>query len=507
VINERGTDKSVAGLPLTPRFFVAHFFLWAATWGIALALLTSVDTALATTIEQFSLRHTGHAVEVDFVVKGAAPRWYLHSHGQELWLDLEHSRVTAPVEAALAPVFFPLARMSLRDFGGGQARLIIRVRGQVDYVVFTEFPNEEGTERLVVRIAPSDQGIDLGFPNEEGTDINGTKRGLKNQAGSINVREKPLSHNLNQTITEGDRKRMPAESVKVTNLSTGAGSATFSSDPALSANPLRHPPLASRREPAYGQHTAAQAIQPVAQHVAAGPWEGQDRARPLVAIDAGHGGFDPGTESASGFAEKNVALAIARRLAATLEARGFDAELTRNYDQFLSLKQRTKLANHAHADLFVSIHLNSSPNSNTSGIETYYLNNTTDRATIRLARIENGGDYGAVGQSNLNYILTNLRQDYKAHESSSLARMIEAEAATSVDTTLGITVNALGAKMGPFYVLVGAEMPSVLVECGFLSNPREAQFLLQPSYQEALADGIALAIIHYFNADAAAGNL
>ena len=190
-----------------------------------------------------------------------------------------------------------------------------------------------------------------------------------------------------------------------------------------------------------------------------------------------------------------------------MEARGFDAELTRNYDQFLSLKQRTKLANHAHADLFVSIHLNSSPNSNTSGIETYYLNNTTDRATIRLARIENGGDYGAVGQSNLNYILTNLRQDYKAHESSSLARMIEAEAATSVDTTLGITVNALGAKMGPFYVLVGAEMPSVLVECGFLSNPREAQFLLQPSYQEALADGIALAIIHYFNADAAAGNL
>ncbi|HJU09336.1 MAG TPA: N-acetylmuramoyl-L-alanine amidase, partial [Candidatus Binataceae bacterium] len=102
---------------------------------------------------------------------------------------------------------------------------------------------------------------------------------------------------------------------------------------------------------------------------------------------------------------------------------------------------------------------------------------------------------------------TNLRQNYKAHDSSSLARMIEAEAAATIETSTGIKVNALGAKMGPFYVLVGAEMPSVLVECGFLSNPREAQLLIQPSYQAALADGIAMAITHYFNADTAVGNL
>jgi N-acetylmuramoyl-L-alanine amidase len=452
VRNERGTDKSVAALPLIP-----HFFLWAASLGIVLALLTSADITFATTIEQFSLRRIDRAVEVAFAMRGVTPRWRLHSHGQELWLDLEHSRVTASVEHSPKSVFFPLARVSMRDLGGERARLVIRVRGQVDYVV-AQMPRQ-----LVVRIAPSSQAVDLGFkefPDEEGTEM-------------------PM----------------------------GAESAIAGAGPALSPNPSPGLPLVSRGEPTYGHQTEAQAVQPVARDVAASPWLGQDRARPMVAIDAGHGGFDPGTESAAGIAEKTVALAIARRLAAALEARGVGAELTRNDDNFLSLAERTALANHAHADLFVSIHLNSSTDRNTSGIETYYLNNTTDRATIRLAQIENGSDYGALGQSNLNYILTNLRQDYKAHESSSLARMIEAEAVASIAITMGIRVNPMGAKMGPFFVLVGAEMPSVLIECGFLSNPREAQFLIQPRYQQALADGIALAIMHYFNVDAAVGNL
>ena len=173
----------------------------------------------------------------------------------------------------------------------------------------------------------------------------------------------------------------------------------------------------------------------------------------------------------------------------------------------MPLSERTELANQAHADLFISIHLNSSPDRNTSGLETYYLNNTSDRATIRLAQMENSGSYSALSQSNLSYILANLRQDYKAHESSSLARLIETDVAATVDSALGIRVNELGAKMGPFYVLVGAEMPAVLVECGFLSNAREAQLLVQPAYQVALAQGVAAAIFEYFNAGAAIGNL
>ena len=229
----------------------------------------------------------------------------------------------------------------------------------------------------------------------------------------------------------------------------------------------------------------------------------------LVMIDPGHGGYDPGTESSAGIAEKVLALQIATRLKAALEARGIRAEMTRSSDVFISLAERTRIANRAGADLFVSIHLNSSPNTETTGIEVYYLNNTTDRATIRLARMENGGGdgYGAPDASNLNYILTDLRQNYKASEAASLAKMIDAQTVADLDSGLGMNVNALGAKMGPFYVLVGAHMPAVLVECGFMSNPAEAARLESPSYQDLLARGIATSVADYFDADVAAGNL
>jgi N-acetylmuramoyl-L-alanine amidase len=229
----------------------------------------------------------------------------------------------------------------------------------------------------------------------------------------------------------------------------------------------------------------------------------------LVMIDPGHGGYDPGTQSSAGAMEKDLALQIATQLKTALEAHGIRAELTRSSDVFISLSERTRIANSAGADLFVSIHLNSSPNTDTTGIEVYYLNNTTDRATIRLARMENAGadSYGAPDASNLNYILTDLRQNYKASEAASLARMIDAQTVADLDAGLGLNVNALGAKMGPFYVLVGAHMPAVLVECGFMSNAAEAARLASPNYQDVLARGIATSITDYFDADVAVGNL
>src|SRR5260370_19505543 len=117
--------------------------------------------------------------------------------------------------------------------------------------------------------------------------------------------------------------------------------------------------------------------------------------------------------------------------------------MTRDDDRFLSLAERTQLANTVHADLFVSVHINSSPDPGTAGIEAYYLNNTTDRATIRLARMENGvqGGYGGSNEPNLNYILTHLRQQYKANESASSARMHQAEAAAAVDPSRRIRLH------------------------------------------------------------------
>ncbi len=274
----------------------------------------------------------------------------------------------------------------------------------------------------------------------------------------------------------------------------------------------RRPTLPVARAAAFGPadnprpESRAQPIAPVLSNV------NEDNRRPghfLVMIDPGHGGYDPGTQSSEGALEKDLAIQIATRLKAALEARGIRAELTRSTDVFISLADRTRIANRAGADLFVSIHLNSSPNTDTTGIEVYYLNNTTDRATIRLARMENAGarGYGAPDASNLNYILTDLRQNYKASEAASVARMIDAQAVADLDAGLGLRVNALGAKMGPFYVLVGAHMPAVLVECGFMSNAGEAARLGSADYQEVFAGAVATALAHYFDADLAVGNL
>jgi len=489
VTENRGSDKSVAAFLLTAHFLAAHFLLGPVILTVVLMLLTPGDSAAAT-IEWYSFHRTDNVAEVEFHMRGTAPRWHLHTHGQELWLDLENSRVSTSAQQVSVPLVFPLTRVSLRDFGGGSVQLEIRARGEVDYVA-AQLPHV-----LVVRIAPSGRAIDLAQPLL--LEIERSRHRSVSLAAPT-PRQEPPSRDRSPAAADNSGW-MPAEAANQPAPAESASSSGGGLSPEL-------PAPGRTIEPTNSAQRMAQTVQPVAQHVRLTPWVGQDRAPPVVMIDAGHGGFDPGTESAGGIAEKAVALAIARRLAAALESHGLAAELTRNDDRFLGLGERTQLANHAHADLFVSIHLNSSPDWNTNGIETYYLNNTTDRATIRLARIENGGDYGALGQSNLNYILANLRQDYKAHESASLARMIESEAATSVDNALGIKMNALGAKMGPFYVLVGAEMPSVLVECGFLSNPREAQFLIQATYQDALAEGIAAAIMHYFNADAAVGNL
>jgi N-acetylmuramoyl-L-alanine amidase len=468
--------------------------LAAAILGCALSLLIPLDKARAATIQRFLVRGIDHGAEVDFVVTGIAPSWHLHGHDQELWLELENARLNKPIETLSEPIF-PISLVSVRDLGDERVRLIIRVRGRVDYVV-ARMPHA-----LVVRIAPSGGAVDLARGLLTGMP---PALGLLSRPTAPTSSEEPSHRAVRSPAI--NPTGLPGQSLMPMNPPVAVQSAISGPLHVRSANPPLSSPLVGI-EPIDGQRSFPQTVPSASNHAAAGPWRGHDRARPLVAIDPGHGGFDPGTASAGGMDEKDVALAIARRLTTDLQARGVDAELTRSDDSFLSLGERTQVANRDRADLFVSVHLNSSPNWSTSGIETYYLNNTTDRATIRLAALENDGNYSRVSHSNLNYILTNLQQDYKAHESSSLARMIEVEAVASVEAAMGIRVNALGAKMGPFYVLVGAEMPSVLVECGFLSNQREARLLLQPTYQAALAEGIAMAIMHYFQADAEVGNL
>ena len=219
--------------------------------------------------------------------------------------------------------------------------------------------------------------------------------------------------------------------------------------------------------------------------------------RPKVVIDPGHGGHDPG---AQGYAvEKDVTLAIARRLAALLEERlGAETLLTRTDDTTLSLSDRTARANSEGADLFVSIHANANPTGRLHGIETYYLDNAADHATSRLAAMENGLDLlRPRGEgSDLRYILSDLVQVGKMDESIALARAVQ-RAVVATTRSRYPYVTDLGVKRGPFYVLVGAYMPCVLVETSFLTHPMEGRRLARDQYQATLAEGIASGVARF----------
>jgi N-acetylmuramoyl-L-alanine amidase len=218
-------------------------------------------------------------------------------------------------------------------------------------------------------------------------------------------------------------------------------------------------------------------------------------------IDPGHGGHDPGARGKGGIEEKTVALAISKRLGRKLAARlPVEVLFTRTDDVFIPLSERTAQANAAHADLFVSIHANASPNPETQGVETYYLNNTDDHATIRLAALENGLQSVkpvANDTAELSYLLSDLIQTGKEEESIVLAHALQ-EAVVQYTRERYPAAQNLGVKKGPFYVLVGAHMPCVLVETAFLSHRLEGQLLMSAGYQEAIAEGLFQGIVRFF---------
>lgn len=408
-------------------------------------MMVIAAVAHAATITDVAQSVRGNMVELRFRVSGGGLNWRRLEAHQQLIIEVENARIKLPPHPLQGQTVAPIASIAAYATGPRDGRLVIGVNGKVDYAITFAM------NQLIVRFARAGAAPEIAAP--------------------IVVRRRIVPATV-------ERRSAPARREEVA-----------SSD--------KTPILASAED------TRTRVDQ-----VAAFPPRAASRA-PLVVIDPGHGGRDPGTQSASGIAEKDLALQIAVKLRQALEAAGVRVELTRSDDRFLSLAERTAIANQAHADLFISVHLNSSPDTSTTGIETYYLNNTTDRATIRLARMENSAAAGglASGEPNLHYILTDLRQGDKANEAESLSRMIEVEAVDATIAAMGARVNNLGARSGPFYVLVGAEMPSVLVECGFLSNPGEAARLSEGSYQAGLAEGIARAVTNYLNGDLAVGNL
>lgn len=219
-----------------------------------------------------------------------------------------------------------------------------------------------------------------------------------------------------------------------------------------------------------------------------------------VVIDPGHGGKDYGAPGyLRGVHEKNVVLQIAKRLAKKIKSElGLEVILTRTSDRFLTLEERTAFANTKSADLFISIHTNASRDRRAYGLETYFLNLATDEEAIRVAAMENATSTKNI--SDLQKILFDLMQNAKINESSRLAAYVQTAMVGHLRNKRYARVKSKGVKQAPFYVLLGAQMPSILIETAFISNPRECKRLVNHKFQERIAEGIVDGIRKYIKA-------
>ncbi len=217
-----------------------------------------------------------------------------------------------------------------------------------------------------------------------------------------------------------------------------------------------------------------------------------------VAIDAGHGGKDGGAKGPGKLLEKQVTLAIAQEVRRLLVKEGVEVLMTRDADRYVGLEERTALANRESCDLFVSIHANSNKSKKVRGVETYYLDVTDDAYALRLAAIEN--QTSEEQASDLQLILADMATKAFTQQSSALAGAIQRKL-VSVAGKRSAQARDLGAKPSLFYVLLGARMPAVLVETGFLSHAQEGKLLGEPGYQKELAAAIAAAVLETLRAD------
>lgn len=214
-----------------------------------------------------------------------------------------------------------------------------------------------------------------------------------------------------------------------------------------------------------------------------------------IVIDPGHGGKDPGCLFKGGIKEKDITLSLAKILKAKIESKlGCEVLLTRTTDVFMPLDERTAFATLQNADLFISLHVNAHRQSDIYGIETYFLNMATDQQAVMVAARENATSEKNI--SDLQSILKDLMLTTKITESSKLAYMVQNGMIADVKKSFN-PYKSLGVKQAPFYVLVGAEMPAILIEAGFITNGIERSRLLSDNYKEALSEGIVGGIESY----------
>lgn len=211
-----------------------------------------------------------------------------------------------------------------------------------------------------------------------------------------------------------------------------------------------------------------------------------------IMLDAGHGGKDPGAR-ANGLREKDINLRFVKILGGLLKEKGFNVLYTRTTDKFIALEKRTAIANVKKADMFISVHCNANRNKKVNGLEIYTLNLAKTQAAVRVAARENAVDPRSI--SDLQFILADLAVNSKMKESRDLARGVQKQTLREVRRKWN--VKDMGVREAPFYVLMGATMPSVLIELGYITNYTESKRLRSELYLKYLARGIVKGVLAY----------
>jgi N-acetylmuramoyl-L-alanine amidase len=209
-----------------------------------------------------------------------------------------------------------------------------------------------------------------------------------------------------------------------------------------------------------------------------------------VVLDPGHGGDDPGAVG-SGLREKDLTLDIARRLRTALQAAGFEVVLTRDADEMVSLRQRAQAANAAHADLFLSIHVNSIPSPGRRGVETYVLGTTSDPHLTELSRAENA--VSGYSMADLRNVLEGILRDARRDSSERFGRAVQGRMYTALRAS-NPALDDRGVKQAPFVVLLDTQMPAVLAEVACISSPDDVALLRDDAYKQRIADALAAGV-------------
>jgi len=231
----------------------------------------------------------------------------------------------------------------------------------------------------------------------------------------------------------------------------------------------------------------------------AGP--GGNRSDHVIVIDAGHGGHDSGAYC-GGKKEKDLVLQITKKLYKEFKSEGYKVYLTRGSDSFLKLGQRTRMADHKDAKVFISIHANAISDKSrfdeVEGVETYFLQKTRDERSQRIAARENASVLQGTDKLSQDVIIDAVLNGPKIIQSHKLAIDVQNNMMKNLNGEYKAVKDG-GVRPGPFYILVGASRPSILVEVGYLTNPKERQRLFTSDYQDEIAEGIVTGVNRYLD--------